>query len=75
MATRKDPSGYVWLAASMRLAIDQLTDYASRADGLELPDVSSKLTDAAVELAKLYEKLIRLASPAPSPQKTEDLPF
>jgi len=75
MAPRKDPSGYVWLAASIRLEIDRLSEHSRRADDLELPDLSAKLQDAAIELAKMYEQLIKLASPAAPAQQSEDLPF
>lgn len=66
---RKDPSGYVWLAATLRMEIERLAECSQRADELELPKLSAKLGDAAIELAKVYEKLIQLASPAPAGQK------
>lgn len=75
MASRKDPSGYVWLAASIRSLIERLVQDSNRAVDLELPDIAAKLTDSALELGYVYKKLIDLASPAQAPEDPERLPF
>lgn len=77
----KDPSRAVWLAASLRMEIDRLNEATERADELQAPDIASKLRDLVLELAKLYQQLIKLAAPAPpgSQRKNashkDDVPF
>lgn len=77
----QDPSRAVWLAAGIRLDIDRLTESAERADELKLPEIASQFRDLALEMAKLYEQLIKLASPTsgrkqvPHSSLQEDLPF
>lgn len=79
---RNDPSGYVWLAASVRSMIERLMESSQRANELESSKVAAKLSDAALDLSKVYEELIKLASPTPAPKKrsssatnSEGLPF
>lgn len=79
---KKDPSAYVWLAASIRLDIDRLAEHTQRADELELSQLSAKIEDASIQLAQVYEQLIKLASPASGPHhsrhlapQSERLPF
>jgi hypothetical protein len=75
MASRKDPSRYVWLAISLRSEIERLIANANTASDLELEHLSLKLTDASIQIGQCYEKLIQLASPAPQLQQGEQLPF
>lgn len=75
MALRTDPSRYIWLAASLRLDIERLVEHSNTASDLELQQMSTDLTDAAVKIGELYDQLVKLASPAPAAQKGEHLPF
>jgi hypothetical protein len=75
MPRRKDPSGYVRLAARLRMTIDRLAFMQRRADELELPHSAGKIGDAMLELAYAYEELIQLASSPNPPQPRKDFPF